>query len=96
MQKHAKKELKNQWTATSQLTDNGNNTYTKKVFYKPVQSKKNGKWVPISGSLTQSKNQQELTTKNTKLGFQFQKKMKHGKYLTVNNDHHCEFKHIVL
>ncbi|EJQ78680.1 YD repeat (Two copies) [Bacillus toyonensis] len=74
-------------TETQKVFDNGNGTFTKKMYTEPVHMKENGKWEEISSNLKATSTKKIATTK-TELKSSFQQVMKNGEYATFEAQGH--------
>ncbi|SFS88826.1 RHS repeat-associated core domain-containing protein [Marininema halotolerans] len=80
------KELVKKRTDDSKLIDNGNGTFTKKIYSEPIHNKVGSEWKEISTELTPSGNL--LKPKNTWIDVAFKTATKEGKYATIQADEH--------
>ncbi|KZE67993.1 hypothetical protein AWM68_17635 [Fictibacillus phosphorivorans] len=81
--KSKKREIVKQRTDKSKVYDNGDGTFTKKVYFEPVHRKEDGEWKEISSVLT-DENKYGIETENTWINAVFNKKMEDGEYATFS------------
>jgi RHS repeat-associated protein len=81
--KSKKREIIKQRTDKTKVYDNGDGTFTKKVFFEPVHRKENGEWKEISSVLTDD-DKKGIETENTLINAVFNKKMENGEYATFS------------
>lgn len=84
-----KGEIIEERTENSKVFYNGNNSYTKKIYFEPIHIKENGEYKEVSADLTTDTQDSDLIeTENTKLKSNFFSKMENGKYATFEYKNH--------
>ncbi|MET3196049.1 hypothetical protein [Bacillus sp. OAE603] len=84
-------EIVEERTANTKVFYNGNDTYTKQIYFEPIHIKEKGdtNYEEISSDLVLDKQNTDLIeTENTKLKSTFLSKMENGKYATFENNNH--------
>ncbi|MFD3447575.1 DNRLRE domain-containing protein [Microbacteriaceae bacterium 4G12] len=88
-------ELISERTKNEKVFDNGNGTFTKKIYQNPIHIKENNKWEEISTNLENTSSEVTISPKKTELNVLYEKKMKNGQYAQFKNGKH-EIKYSLL
>ncbi|WP_274157687.1 DNRLRE domain-containing protein [Priestia megaterium] len=72
----------------SVIKDNGDGSFTKKIYSEPIYREENKEFKTISTDLVENKSSDEIQPKNTSIGVTFNSNMENGQYASFQNGSH--------